>query len=427
MSKGNGMTGKPHVVVLGCNFGGLTAARFIREKAGDSVDITVIDRKPYLVFVPNIQMEVFANKDPEEKLQMQFYEFLKGDGSVFLQAEVKDVDIESKCITIVPTERPGAATEKVQYDYIVFALGCKLDYAAIPGFAEYGHTVSDTFYGNKLRRHLFSGGYKGGPIAIGTARFKMGTKGRPAWIPTMTSACEGPPLELSLGLASLLKEKNWGSAKNITLFTQGEWIAEDAGVPLVKEFLKIAVDGMGMSYMNQTEDIKEITKDGIEFTNGKSLEAELKIVLPNWVAHDFIKKLPIVDEEGFIITDLYMRNQDHPEIFAVGDCAALTAPKLGGIGDMEARIVAQQIAKDMGKLNPEEKEMKFAPVVMCFGDMGDHKAFYIHSDLIYGGKTGIMKMGHKYFMMKVGFKETYFMLGGKTPEWGIRLTELVGD
>lgn len=418
--------GKPHVVVLGCNFAGLSAARFIREKSGDSVDITVVDRKSYLVFVPNIPLEILANEDPAQKLHMQFYNFLKSDGSIFLQAEVKDIDIDSKKITITPTERPGAATEIISYDYLVLAVGSKLDYEAIPGFAEFGHTVSDTFYGNKLRRYLFDGHYKGGTIAIGTARFKQGKKGLPSWFPTMTSACEGPPLELSMGLSTLLTNRKWGTPKNITLFTQGDLMAEDAGAPLAKEFLGMAVDKMGMGYMTETEDIKEITKDGIEFTSGKSLEAELKIVLPNWAPHEFIKKLPITDEVGFVTTDLYMRNPDHPEIMAVGDCASLTAPKLGAFGDMQARIVAQQIAKDMGKLDPNEAEMKFTPVIMCFGDMGDYKAFYIHSDLIYGGKTAVMKMGHEFYMMKIGFKEMYFLTGGKTPGWGVKLTEIVG-
>jgi sulfide:quinone oxidoreductase len=35
----------PHVLVLGGNFAGLAAAQKIREYAGDSVTITVIDRK----------------------------------------------------------------------------------------------------------------------------------------------------------------------------------------------------------------------------------------------------------------------------------------------------------------------------------------------------------------------------------------------
>ncbi|MGL4227466.1 MAG: hypothetical protein ACRCR3_02280 [Tannerellaceae bacterium] len=51
---------KPHVLVLGSNFGGLTAACLIREEAKETIDITVIDRKPYLLFVPNIPLEVFG-------------------------------------------------------------------------------------------------------------------------------------------------------------------------------------------------------------------------------------------------------------------------------------------------------------------------------------------------------------------------------
>ena len=71
--------------------------------------------------------------------------------------------------------------------------------------------------------------------------------------------------------------------------------------------------------------------------------------------------------------------------------------------------------------------MVFNPVVMCFGDMRHHKAFYIHSNLIYGGKTGIMKMGHNYYDMNMGFKGAYLLPGGKTPGWGVRLTEIFGD
>ena len=66
----NNKTKKPRVLVLGSNFAGLSTARFIREEAKDSVDITVIDRKPYLLFVPNIPLEILRNQDPHN-LQMQ--------------------------------------------------------------------------------------------------------------------------------------------------------------------------------------------------------------------------------------------------------------------------------------------------------------------------------------------------------------------
>lgn len=65
------MTGsKPRVVVLGSSFAGLTAARFIRQQAGDAIELVVVDRNPYLTFVPNISMEVFVDRDPLESMLM---------------------------------------------------------------------------------------------------------------------------------------------------------------------------------------------------------------------------------------------------------------------------------------------------------------------------------------------------------------------
>ncbi|MEY4504026.1 MAG: pyridine nucleotide-disulfide oxidoreductase [Pseudomonadota bacterium] len=417
---------KPRVVVLGCNFAGLTTARLIRDVCGDSVDITVIDRKPYLIFVPNIGIEVFANRDPADTMHMNFIKFLDADKSEFIQAEVKGVDLDTQKITIMPTERPGAASEKISYDYVVFALGAKLDFDSIEGFGEFGHAVTDSYYGNKLRKHLHSGGYKGGKIAIGSAYFEQGSKGLPSWFPHTRAACDGPPLETSLSLSAWLEENKLGSAKDITLFSAADLIAEDAGEGIVESFLQM-VGAMGMTYMKDTPDIKRLTKDGIEFTNGKSLEAELKIIVPHWNAHDFMKELSIVDEAGFVITDLTMRNETYKNVFAVGDCAALTVPKLGGIGDLQARIVAKQLGKDMGKVKGEDADKPFWPEVVCFGDMGNNKAFYIHSDVWYGGKTQILKMGHSLFAMKMAFKEMYYLKGGKVPGWGMPLTEFIVD
>ena len=102
------------------------------------------------------------------------------------------------------------------------------------------------------------------------------------------------------------------------------------------------VSGMGYGYKNNTIGIKRIYKEGIEFKDGTSLEAEMKIVFPNWEPHSFMKGLPFVDDQGFVITDLFMRNPDYPEIFAVGDAAAITVPKLGSLGHMECEIASKK-------------------------------------------------------------------------------------
>ena len=42
------MKNKKRILVLGCNFAGLTIARYLHRDAGDHVTITVIDRKNYI-------------------------------------------------------------------------------------------------------------------------------------------------------------------------------------------------------------------------------------------------------------------------------------------------------------------------------------------------------------------------------------------
>lgn len=214
-----------------------------------------------------------------------------------------------------------------------------------------------------------------------------------------------------------------GDAKKITLFTPAETIAEDAGEKILSKLLPM-VANMGFNYVNKTEGIKRLYKDGIEFLNGTSLDAELKIIFPNWEPHSFLKEMPFVDSEGFVVTDLYMRNPDFPEIFSVGDAASLTVPKLGAIGHMQAEIVSKVIANEAGA----QHEVKpLSPMVICFGDMGSHKGFYMHTNEWWGGDISVMKMGYTPYILKMGFKNMYYTLGGKVPEWGMPLSELIAD
>jgi sulfide:quinone oxidoreductase len=418
------VTSKPKVVVLGSSFTGLTTARFIRQYTGDAVDLVVVDRNPYLTFVPNISMEVFAGRDPLETMLLDTPKIHAGDGNVFLNAEIVEIDLDARRVRVIPSDRSGAASETVAYDYLVIALGNRLAYDLIDGFGEHGDTVSSAYYGNKLRRKLAT--YRGGPIVIGSARFHQGVQGKPDWLPVGVAACEGPPLELALSMEHWLAEHKKGDAKRVTLFTPGAMIAEDAGAPIVTSFLAIA-SKMGFGYLNETQDITRLTADGIEFKSGASLEAEIKIIMPDWVPHPFLIGLDIADERGFIRTDRHMRCTERPEVFALGDAAAITVPKLGSIGHQQAQIAARQIAVELKLLPARDAGPEYHPEILCFGDIGGQRGFYIYSDIWFGGDKSVFKMGHAPFAMKLAFKEMYFRLGGKIPEFGVPATHLLMD
>lgn len=411
------MQSKPQVLVLGGNFAGLGAAQSIRQHAGDRVEITLIDRKAYLDYIPNIPLEIFEGRDPAITMHMDLMEAFSQDDIHFIQAEVEALDVAGRTVTVRPSERPGSPGYTIPFDLVVIALGARLAYDEIEGFAQFGHTVSDAFHANRLKAYL-ENDYRGGPIAIGSARFRQGRAGRPEWLPTALAACEGPPVELALSLAHWLGAHGKGGAKNITLFTPAEMIAEDAGEKVVGQLLD-AASSMGFGYLNNVEDIARITAEGIDFANGESLKAELKIVFPNWKPHAFLKGLPVSDEEGFIITDMRMRNPGYPYVFACGDAAAITVPKLGAIGHQQAEVVGRQIAAEVGAMSREEADRPWRPEVVCIGDMGGGEAFYIHSDSWFGGETQELQMGKIPYLQKIAYKEVFFRNHGKIPSWAL--------
>ncbi|MFP4599381.1 MAG: NAD(P)/FAD-dependent oxidoreductase [Persicimonas sp.] len=416
---------KRHVVVLGSNFAGLTVARLLRKYAGDKIDITVIDRKDYVLFIPNIPIEIFANNNPEETLHFPFVKHLERDGTEFIQGEVVGIDVDEQTVAYRPTERAGSATHTLDYDDVVIALGTRLSYDHIDGFEEHGHALSDGYYADELRKYLHDGDYKGGPIAIGSARFEQGHSPHlPDWFPTAEAACEGPPVEVALSLAAWLEDHDMGGPENITVFTPAELIAEDVGEYLAHQLLEMMGE-MGFNYKAGVQDIERLTADGIEFANGEQIEAELKIVFPDWEPHGFLKSLPVVDDVGFVVSDLRMRNPDYPNVWTCGDAAALTVPKLGSLGHSQAEIISREIAYEEGAIDEDERADDFWPEVICMGDFGRNKAFYIHSDVWYGGDKEILKIGRIPYWMKLGFKEAYVASGGKVPSWGVPMTEFL--
>ena len=114
-----------------------------------------------------------------------------------------------------------------------------------------------------------------------------------------------------------------------------------------------------------------------------------------------MKGLPICDEVGFVITVMDMRNPDHTDVFACGDAAALTVPKLGTIGDLEGNVMGRKIAKDVGAMSADEADVGWMPGVICIGDMSGGKGLYINSNAWFRGETQVLQMGHVPYAQKI--------------------------
>jgi NADPH-dependent 2,4-dienoyl-CoA reductase/sulfur reductase-like enzyme len=132
---------QPHILILGANFAGLGSAQAIRRYAGGAARITVLDRKDYLLYVPNIPADVFENRDPGLNQVLPLRSVFAEDGIDFVQAEILEINVDTRQVTARPNERPGTPPTTFDYDYLVVAVGNHLAFDHIEGYRQHGHPL----------------------------------------------------------------------------------------------------------------------------------------------------------------------------------------------------------------------------------------------------------------------------------------------
>lgn len=194
-------------------------------------------------------------------------------------------------------------------------------------------------------------------------------------------------------MATWLQKHKLGDAKKVTVFTLAEMIAEDAGVTVVEQPLGIA-STMGFGYVNKGQDIRRLTAEGVSFASGATIDAELKIIFPDWVAHDFLRGLLHQRQRGL--------RRHRPADAQPALPQRVRRGRLRRRHRAQARRHRPPAVRDRGPADrqepraapaPAQADAPLAPIVLCIGDMGAGKAFYIHSNTWYGGDAAVLGMG----------------------------------
>ena len=122
------------VVVLGGGFAGVAAAKVLLKKTKrDVVEITLIDKNSYHLFTPSLY-EVAASEEPQRNICIPLHEILKG--AELVKGEVQKIDKEGKGI-IYKNHPEKLENLRMNYDYLIIALGSEPEYRDIPGLKEY--------------------------------------------------------------------------------------------------------------------------------------------------------------------------------------------------------------------------------------------------------------------------------------------------
>jgi len=137
---------RPHVVVLGGGFGGLTT---VKALANSDVDITLVDRHTYNAFQPLLYQVATAGLNPGDVTFFLRATRMSQKNVSFRQGEVIGIDTGDQLITF----HDGGTLD---YDYLVIASGATTNYFGTKGAPENSRAIYTRQQALKLRDEIFT-------------------------------------------------------------------------------------------------------------------------------------------------------------------------------------------------------------------------------------------------------------------------------
>lgn len=137
---------RPHVVVVGGGFGGLTT---IRALGKSDVDITLVDRHTYNAFQPLLYQVATAGLNPGDVTFFLRATRMSQKNVSFRQGEVTGIDTGEQLITF----HDGGTLD---YDYLVIATGATTNYFGTKGAEENSRAIYTRQQALKLRDEIFT-------------------------------------------------------------------------------------------------------------------------------------------------------------------------------------------------------------------------------------------------------------------------------
>jgi NADH dehydrogenase len=117
---------RPHVVIVGGGFAGMSAVRALRKA---NVDITLVDRHVYNTFQPLLYQVATAGLNPGDITYFLRSVRAKQRNVHFRKALMTGVDVDAHTIAL-------ETGEHLSYDYLVLSTGVTTNYFGVPGAAE---------------------------------------------------------------------------------------------------------------------------------------------------------------------------------------------------------------------------------------------------------------------------------------------------
>ena len=355
------------VLILGAGFGGLTTANLLQKNLSLSSvkhQISIVDSKDYFIMgLVNLWILSGIRTLDDSKIALSR---LENKGIRYLNAEVTAIDPVSRTVTI-----KGNSTPRLEYDYLVIALGSEFALEHVKGFLENGGSnLYDAEQVPKLREKILS--LKKGRIVI--------------CITSVPYKCPPAPYEASLLINDILVKNGTRDSIDIEIYTPTPIALPVAGAKVSHEVINLLNDNhVNFHPLHKIKSVSD-TKE-IEFENGHKVKYDLLIGIPPHKVPEVIRNSDLVKQgQNWINVDKFSLKTDYQNVFAIGDVNEIKVtenvaiPKAGVFAEAQAKVVNQQIIDDIENNKDKRSSSKFDGKGFCFMEVGNKKAGYISAD-----------------------------------------------
>jgi sulfide:quinone oxidoreductase len=342
------------VLILGGGFAGVVAAERLAEQLGDEHQITLVSRSRRFVFYPALVRLAFGKCEPED-VSFDLRQTMLSRRVNFIEAEVARIDPLERKVTIAHGEVEG----KLPYDYLIFALGRRPATERITGFYEHAHHLLNVE--TALRFGKAIGEFHEGRAVIGQCPG--------ARLPV-------PVYETAFALSRLLEERGESERARITIVSP-----DPSGLQLgdsdVTVALRNALDAHRIEFLPDFP-IERVTPGAAITSNGHAVNFNLLMLLPPFQGSPAASYLGITNDEAYINVDPAMRVIGLERIYAIGDCANLSGPKMGHMAVRQGEVAAANLAAEIDGHEPISTYIHELRLVI---DEGGSDSIYVYKDL----------------------------------------------
>lgn len=382
------------VVVLGGNFGGLTAAIGLKHELEDDVDVTVISASDKFLFNPSLIWLPFGKRKAKD-ITFNLAPTFDNAGVHFVHAAADGIDAAGKTVT--------AGGKSYDFDYLVIATGYRNKFDVVPGLGPDGNAVTITTLDDAVQAgEKWTGLLNNpGPVVIGA---------------TQGAGCFGAAYEFLFNTSHQLRKNKLKKDVKLTYVTSEPFLGHFGigGLPHGEQLLSMFLKKEKIEAITSAE-MDYVDTDHIKLKDGREIPFAYSMIVPPFVGQDFLSGTGLADEKGYVgVRDTY-QTTDHDDIYAVGIAAAVNVPwqtpipvgipKTGFPTEQMAHVAAANIGSQIrGEEPAAHKEFGEIPAI-CVMDAGNNGVMILADAMLPPRKHGVLIPGPQNHAMKLGFEK----------------------